>query len=333
MTVAAERLSIAESYRGVRAMVLGASGFIGRWVARSLCDRGAIVHAVVRDRTTAARVFAEHGIAAEVLEADLRHLSTFEAMLKGVAPAIVFNLAGYGVDRTEQDEGAHQALNTQLVLAVSEALRQVRADGWAGQRLIHAGSAQEYGRTTGPVHETTVPQPQTVYGRSKLAATEHLQHCGSTTGLRAVTARLFTVYGPGEHDGRLLPALIAGARSGRPVELTAGEQRRDFTYVEDVAEGLLRLGVSGAPPGAAINLATGRLTSVRAFAEMAAAILGIVPSGLNFGAAALRADEMFHGPVAIDRLRELTAWTPPADLSLGIRRASEFYRTRPHRHV
>ena len=81
--------------------------------------------------------------------------------------------------------------------------------------------------------------------------------------MRAVTARLFTVYGPGEHCGRLLPSLIEAARAEKPLELTAGTQLRDLTYVEDVAEGLLRLGLAQAEPGSVVNLATGHLTMVR----------------------------------------------------------------------
>ena len=114
--------------------------------------------------------------------------------------------------------------------------------------------------------------------------------------LRGVTARLFTVYGPGETPERLLPSLIQAAKAGRPQRLTSGHQKRDFTYVEDAAEGLLRLGQSSAEPGAVINLATGRLTPVRGLVRIAADVLNIPAENLEFGALSDRPEEMSHSP-------------------------------------
>jgi nucleoside-diphosphate-sugar epimerase len=77
-------------------------------------------------------------------------------------------------------------------------------------------------------------------------------------------------------------------------------------------------------PGEVVNLATGELTSVRAFAETAATILGMAPERLRFGALPTRAEEMVHAPVAIGRLRELVNWHPRVGIEFGIRRTVEF---------
>jgi nucleoside-diphosphate-sugar epimerase len=143
--------------------------------------------------------------------------------------------------------------------------------------------------------------------------------------VRGLTARLFTVYGAGEHCPRLLPTLLAERGSGAPIDLTDGRQRRDFTYVEDVAEGLLRLGLSRAPHGTVINLASGRLTPVRAFVDTAAGVLGLERSRLQFGALPTRAEEMRHGAVAIDRLERLVSWRPSTTVADGIARTAVWY--------
>src|SRR5262249_10879150 len=151
-----------------------------------------------------------------------------------------------------------------------------------------------------------------------------LEQACKVQGLKGVTARLFTVYGPGEHQGRLLPSLLESARTGMPLQLTAGPQRRDFTYVEDVAEGLLRLGLVVAQPGAIVNLPTGQLTSVRCFVEQAASLLHISPDQLHFGALPTRLEEMVHSEVTHERLRRLIAWMPPTDIMTGVRRTVDF---------
>jgi UDP-glucuronate decarboxylase len=105
-----------------------------------------------------------------------------------------------------------------------------------------------------------------------------------------------------------------------------GAQRRDFTYVEDAVEGLLRLGLCAAETAQIVNLATGRLTSVRDFVLAAASVLSIEPSRLRFGELPSRADEMEHDEVAIARLRGLVDWTPRTSIRDGVRRTVEFER-------
>jgi len=304
--------------------VLGASGFIGSWVVRMLRDQGARLHAVVRDP---ARAAALRGTSADAVTiADLARPWAVTEILAEVRPSIVFNLAGYGVDPTEHDPEAMARLNSRLVAELCRALAAQPTHGWAGLRLVHVGSALEYGSVRGSPMEDMPPNPSTSYGRTKLAGTQHVIQSGASSGLRSAVARLFTVYGPGEHSGRLLPLLLGAARAGKRLSLTAGTQCRDFTYVEDVAEGLLRIGISTLPPGLVVNLATGQLTSVRAFAETAASVFGLDPSLLDFGVLPARGDEMFHDRVDVTRLLSILSWRPRIPVAAGIRRTWEYQR-------
>jgi nucleoside-diphosphate-sugar epimerase len=114
--------------------------------------------------------------------------------------------------------------------------------------------------------------------------------------------------------------LLETAKTQRPLQLTSGEQKRDFVYVENVSEGLLRLGLAPAALGEIVNLATGRLTSVRTFAETAAQILNISQDRLKFGELPPLGEEMHHSEVATERLRHLTAWMPSTGIAEGIQK-------------
>ncbi len=304
--------------------VLGATGFIGRFVARALVGQGAQVHLLVRSAERANDLCHVWRLRVTVHELDLCDQSALARILADLRPAITFNLAGYGIDPTEQDEAEAHRVNTDLVECLARVVAEAADPSWSGQQLVHVGSAFEYGSAASDLAEDSVPAPTSWYGRSKLDGTRRLVEVARDAQLRAVTARLFTVYGPGEHVGRLLPSLVAAAASGEVLPLSAGLQRRDFTYVADVAEGLLRLAVSHAEPGAIVNLATGRLTTVREFAETAARILRIPHERLLFGALPVRPDEMSHQPVAIELLRSLTGWKPPTAVPEGIRRTVSF---------
>jgi len=287
-------------YEGAKAAVVGATGFIGRWVVRKLVEQGAHVCRIGRE--------------------DAGNLETVYRRLR---PSITFNLGGYGIDPAERDETAAYHVNAVLPRMLAEAVAATRDPAWPGQHFVQAGSAVEYGDAGGNLREDGPARPATLYAKSKWRGTQAVAERSQALGFRAITARLFTVYGPGEHAGRLLPSLFEARRTHQALDLSSGMQRRDFTYVEDVAEGLLKLGSISQQDYMTVNLATGRLTSVRMFVEIAAGILGIPPENLNFGGIPASVHEMEHEGVALDRLKRLTGWIPPTTIAEGVRKTLE----------
>ena len=287
------------NYERVRVAVLGASGFIGRWTARKLTEAKAELFLFVRDANFARVVFDRYNIQGKIIKCDFS-TSEWENTYESIA---------------------HQ-INGKLPERICRVIEQSMDLKWQGQNLVHAGSALEYGEIAGDLSETSVPNPTTLYGKSKLEGTQVI----AKSGIKSAIARLFTVYGPGEHAGRLLPDLLKASRTGKEVKLTAGVQKRDFTFVEDVAEGLLRLGLSSTVPAEIINLATGKLISVREFAETAAVILNIRTEQLSIGALPTRTEEMEHSEVSIRRLREVLGWSPATSITQGIQKTQEFER-------
>ncbi len=313
-----------QGYKGVRVLVTGATGFIGRWTARKLCAAGAKVYLPVREKAAARSVFAEYGIAGEICELDLLNTDAVGELIRQIRPAIIFNLAGYGIDRTETEEDPAYRINAGLVEILCHSMIEVNDTGWSGQNIVHVGTAMEYGAISGDLAENSVPNPTNLYGKSKLEGTQNLTRCCRENGLKGLTARLFAVYGPGEAPARLLPTLINASETDEAIALTAGLHERDFIYVEDAADGLLRLGLSSAKPGEIINLATGKLCSIREFTETAAREIGISGERLKFGALPTRMEEMKHEPVTIGCLRDLTGWKPPTAIAEGVRKTLSF---------
>jgi nucleoside-diphosphate-sugar epimerase len=310
------------AYKGIRVCIFGAAGFVGRWVARACYEAGATLYIPVRDLESARTIANQYGFTAHILYCDAADSDQVRETLLDIHPAIVFNLAGYGVDRAERDEARAYRINADLVETI--AVTMATLSRWNGQSIVHTGSALEYGKATGDLNEGSDPQPTTLYGQSKLAGTKVLAQTAGALSLRAVTARLFTVYGAGEHPGRLLPSLLEASRTGDSVPLTEGKQRRDFTWVGDVADGLLRLGTCDAVHGQVVNLASGRLTSVREFTEMAAGVLGIPQEKLHFGAVATRPEEMAHAEVNTRFIQDLTGWLPSTTIPDGIEQTARF---------
>lgn len=314
-------------YRGVRVLVLGGDGFIGRWVARLLTAAGAEVHVSVLDRAAAEPVLAAWEVEATVHRADLTDPTVLATLLGAVEPALVVNAAGYGVapaEKRAENLALAEAINRDLPRRLVEALAEHPAPaGWHGRRLVHVGSILEYGNIGGHLPETAAAAPFGVYGLTKHAGTEAVRQAAMARGVPALTARICQVYGPGEHPGRLLPLLLAAQQTGTLPVLSRGTQRKDFTYVEETAEGLLRLGLTAGIPGEIVNLASGRLTAVAEFIREAAQLLQLPPAIVRLENP-LPDNELAHDEVCNDRLRELTAWVPGLDIRGGLRRTLAF---------
>lgn len=318
-------LEFAKSYRNRSVLVTGASGFVGRWVCRLLSDAGANLWMVSRDPAKLEAVCREYQIVGQGVEADLFIPGEFSKVVNKCHPSITFNAAGYGIDPTERDAALRDRINSDLPGEIVRTLAFAPRDPtWHGQDLVHTGTAFEYGPLQGMIDESTVPQPSTPYGRSKLGAVKQVEQVCRDGTLRAILARLCTVYGPGEYAMRLLPTLLRAAADGVTIDLTEGKQKRDFTFVQDVAEGLLRLGTIDCAGCTTVNLCTGNLISVQHFIRTAQKALDLAPNQLRFGALPGRADEVHQGSLSTRHMQTLTGWVPNIDPPAGIARTRAF---------
>src|SRR5436190_10843633 len=127
-------------YEAVATVVLGASGYIGRWVARKLCEAGSYPYLVVRDAARARDIFERYDVRGEVIEADLLDPAALPEIYNRIRPAVTFNLAGYGVDPSQRDERLVYRINAELPQALCEAIARAGNAAGRGQHLVHTGS-------------------------------------------------------------------------------------------------------------------------------------------------------------------------------------------------
>jgi nucleoside-diphosphate-sugar epimerase len=303
-------------YRHARVLVTGASGFIGRSVCQRLVRAGAEVWVTGHSRERLAALIGNLGQGAAPVLTDLSKPGALAATYREVRPDVTFNLAGYGVAPTEREAGLSERINARVPGELALLAAEYDHGEWSGQTMVHVGSGFEYGSVAGTIDENTSANPSSQYARTKLMGTEQVQRVREQ-GARVITARVFTVYGPGEHTHRLLPSLLRTVQSNGCMELTAGEQERDFTFVGDVADGLLRLAATANVPPI-VNLATGRLTTVRSFAETVINVAGGESRHVRFGALPYRPDEVWQGSVSVALLNRVLGWIPSIDVRSGV---------------
>jgi len=190
------------------------------------------------------------------------------------------------------------------------------------KRFVFTGSCSEYAPSEPGVYlrEDVPTRPDSVYGAAKLAASAIGSALGRKLGVPFVALRLFGVYGPGEAPDRLIPYVVRHLLAGTRPDLTAGEQQRDLTHVDDVVEGLLL--AASAPnvePHDVYNLCSGTPRRIRDVAEAVADAVGKPRAELDLGARPYRSDEAMWIVGDPQKFREAAGYTPKRDFEAGVR--------------
>ena len=209
-------------------------------------------------------------------------------------------------------------------MAPAHLARALAASG--AQRLVTAGSSSEYGTVDGPMDEARACQPDDVYGVSKLAGGMLARNVGRDAGLETSHLRLFSVYGPEEDPRRLVASVVHSLLARSPIELTPGDQVRDFVYVGDVAEALLTAALAPAADGLTVNVGTGLQTTVR---ELCLRLADLTDGHdlLRFGALPYRAGERFQWRAATEHAQRSLGWRARTSLDDGLRLTVEAARS------
>lgn len=196
-------------------------------------------------------------------------------------------------------------------------------DSHKPRRFIHTGSCSEYAPAE-PGHRLTEDDPvgpSSLYGAAKLCASLYGSALAAERGIPFFNLRLFGVFGAGEAPHRLVPYLIGKLRQDQPVDLTAGEQVRDWLCVDDVVSALLAAATSESlGPAGVYNICSGEGISVREIAEQVAETMKKPKHLLRFGARAYRPDESLWIVGDNRRFTAATGWLPHVSMAEGIRR-------------
>jgi UDP-glucose 4-epimerase len=197
------------------------------------------------------------------------------------------------------------------------------------KRVVYAASSSAYGNAaTLPKQEDMPSAPLSPYALQKLVGEQYMQMFTQLYGLETVSIRYFNVFGPRQDPSSPYSGVIslftrALVEGRRPTIYGDGEQTRDFTYVANVVDGVLRAAEAPGVAGAVVNVATGGRISLN---ELFTTLAGLVGSPLTPVYADARAGDVRDSQADISRAERLLGYRPSVGLEEGLRATLDWFR-------
>jgi UDP-glucose 4-epimerase len=305
-------------------LVTGGAGFIGSHLVDELVRRGRPVR-VLDDFSTGLRANLAHlGDRVEIVEGSLTDAATVAQAVRGAG--VVYHLGALAsVARSVENPAATHAACATGTLNLLDAARRAGV-----RRVVYAASSSAYGGTSNPGGQTEdqLPAAKSPYAAAKLAGELYMQAFAATYGLETVRLRFFNIFGPRQradspYSGVIALFIAALARGEAPRVQGDGLQSRDFTYVENAVQAVVKAGEAPNVSGNVYNVGTGRSVTVL---DLVAALNRIFGTNLTPTFDLPRAGDVRYSLADIGRTRRDLGYDPAVPFEDGLRRTVEWYR-------
>src|SRR5215469_5567387 len=323
-------------FKAMKILITGGFGLIGSALTRRLVAAGSHVRVLDNlDPDSGANRANLDGLENrfESVIGDIRDADAVRRALLG--RDVLFNLAGQSSHLgSMQAPLADFDVNARAQLALLETVRAVDPT----LRIVYASTRQIYGKPDYlPVDERHPLRPVDVNGIDKLAGEAFHQLYHRVHGLRTTALRLTNTYGPGMRirDARqtFVGVWLRAVLEGRPFELWGGEQKRDFTYVEDAADAFLLAATTPATEGGVYNIGGEGALTLKELAEALLAANGggsFVVKDFPPERKAIDIGDYWADDTTFKRI---TGWQPRIGIRAGLEKSLDFFRTRLVKYV
>ncbi|HUS85490.1 MAG TPA: NAD-dependent epimerase/dehydratase family protein [Anaerolineales bacterium] len=305
-----------------KVLVTGGAGFIGSHLVRGLLERGDRVR-VLDDLSSGFEANLE-GLGVELMVGDIGDEQTVHHAIAGVC--MVYHLAAFiSVPGSVNDPGVCYETNVMGSLNILRAAQQAGV-----RRVVLASSAAVYGERDEIVFESDAPIPVSPYAASKLAMEQLAQMYARAYGLETVCLRFFNVFGscqsPDSPYAAAIPRFTQDLIDKNQVTILGdGTQTRDFVYIDDIVQGILKASEAEGVASEVFNLAGGKSISIL---ELVDILHRFFPEAVKPKYGPAREGDIRFSQADISKASKALGYHPRIDLQEGLRITVEWFRSR-----
>ena len=293
-------------------LITGATGFIGYHLAKYCLKLNWSVTSISTKKPIKTRKLKN----VEYLICDLYDKNKLNKKLSLDFDYVV-NLAGY-VDHSKKKKTLYSHYNG--CKNISEIFLKKKI-----KKFVQIGSSIEYGRNLSPQKENLDNRKIfSIYGKAKLMSTNYLLSLYKKHNFPVSVLRLYLVYGPYQDRNRVIPIVIDNALKSKEFDCSLGTQFRDFVYVDDVVNGIIKSLKNKKTNGQIINLGAGKPIMIK---DIILKICKIIGSGKpQFGKIKFRKDEIKNLYPSITKAKKILNWMPKVKINLGLKKTINYYK-------
>jgi len=311
-------------------LVTGGAGFIGSHLVEKLIQKGNEVTVLdnmdpyydVRIKEKNIKIVERKG--AKFIKGDVTDYGLLKKVINENDVEVIFHEASQpGVRASIENPFKPNLVN---VIGTLNVLKVSMDSGV--KKIINASSSSVYGKVVYlPFDEKHPTQPISPYGVSKLAAEQYCRVFYEIYGLKTVSLRYFTVYGPRMRPDLAIPIFTKSILNNEsPVIFGDGEQTRDFTYIDDIIKANLRLLKTNKANGEVLNIGSGRRVTIN---YMIDTLKNLLNSNIESKHVDPIKGDARDTLANIDKAKELIGYKPNLSLEEGLKRFIDWYKNNP----
>ncbi len=304
-------------------LVTGGAGFIGSNLVRELVNRGEQVRIIDNFSTGRRQNIKDFVSDIEVVEGDIREFWVTLDACKGI-DFVLHQAALPSVNRSVENPLTSNDVNTTGTLTVLECARRQGV-----KKLLFASSSSVYGDTpTLPKREDMIPNPLSPYAVSKLTGEHYCRVFANLYGMSAISMRYFNVFGPNQNPASqyaaVIPKFITSMLNDQaPIFFGDGLQSRDFTYIDNVVNGVLTACKDDRITQGEFNLACGSQYTLRDLVDQLNELMG---KNITPKIAPVRPGDIKHSYADVSKVEKTFGIKPVVDFSQGLQNTIAFFK-------